>query len=294
MSPRFSGKDARRPADKTTYTVAWCADCDFGRLEANLVPQAVAAFYEIDDYYTRSVIQRPAQSLLDKVLAHLAWRMDKGQHLEPPPAPNKGATMCDIGCGGGRLMGAFAAAGYGVYGVDPDQSAMAFTKFNTVYVGTAEQMPNQLAAMSFDVVLMSHSLEHCIDPIKAIQNCACITKPGGRIIIEVPNNAAIGLQKHGAVWPFADLPRHLSYFTSKSLQRAVSRFATVTDVSYAGFNRQFFREWIERQKANAAAMGRQGSYEIDAWFRLARGLVASDDQKYDSVRVVATMAQPQS
>lgn len=291
MWPRFSGRDPRREHDKTVYDIVWCRACDFGRVDANLTPESVSKLYEIA-YYTRdggdTTIRWGQPTFSDRIRTHLAWRIDRGRPLVP--TPSQGKSMCDVGCGAGDLMDRYAAAGYDVTGVDPDPGALAHKKFKSVHVGSAEQLPGQLDARSFDVVVMSHSLEHCIDPVLAVKNCARITKPGGQITIEVPNGSAFGLNMHGAIWPYADVPRHLSFFTERSLTRLMSRFAKVSDVSYVGFNRQFYREWINRQASNAAANGINRTYEIDAWLRLARGVVSPRRKKYDSVRVTAIMS----
>ena len=41
---------------------------------------------------------------------------------------------------------------------------------------------------SFDVVYSSHSLEHSIEPKRAIKEFARVLKPGGVVVIEVPTN----------------------------------------------------------------------------------------------------------
>nr|MCS5585836.1 class I SAM-dependent methyltransferase [Pseudomonadales bacterium] len=41
----------------------------------------------------------------------------------------------------------------------------------------------------YDVVFCSEVLEHVVDPVRAIEKLACLTKPGGRMILTAPFNS---------------------------------------------------------------------------------------------------------
>jgi SAM-dependent methyltransferase len=174
---------------------------------------------------------------------HLAWRTDRGVDLsageviQSKPAP----TMCDVGCGSGQAMSAFEQAGYDAVGIEPDPAARALaSRVGDVFAGTAEAAPDAIAGREFDVVLLSHVLEHCIDPATALCNVKRMLAPQGTAIIEVPNNASMGFEMYGPGWFFADIPRHLQFFTEQSLKKALSRAGLrVTRVIYTGYTRQF-------------------------------------------------------
>jgi SAM-dependent methyltransferase len=64
----------------------------------------------------------------------------------------------------------------------------------------------------FDFIIMSHVLEHFIDPDKAIKNVIKLLAPDGIVYIEVPD-LYTAEYKSKSVWT----PEHLSYFTISSL-----------------------------------------------------------------------------
>jgi hypothetical protein len=66
----------------------------------------------------------------------------------------------------------------------------------------------------FDVVSISHVLEHLTDPYEAMDLFASVLKPGGLLLIDIPNEVRMlqrGFQAKG----------HLSYFTKESFARFV-------------------------------------------------------------------------
>lgn len=295
MAPRFKARDHLRPDDLTEYLLEWCASCEFGRIAGEFTPDGVAAFYT-PDYYTHVVPGDSATSrmrLLDRLRVHLAWRADRGVDLSPAElSRGKNApSICDVGCGSGQAMAAFSEAGYVVVGIEPDPVARALArKIGEVFEGTAEALPDAIADRQFDVVLLSHVLEHCIDPEAALKNVKRLLSPEGTAVIEVPNNAARGFPVYGPGWFFADIPRHLQFFTEKSLRQALARAGLrVTRVLHTGYTRQFSPDWLAAQKdiREHIGLGRDERWQGNAWGLLAKTALARAQRKYDSIRVHA-------
>jgi len=196
MAPRFQTRNHLRPDDLTEYSLEWCARCEFGRIAGELTPEEVAEFYS-KDYYTHVAPADSARSsmpLLDRLRVHLAWRTDRGVDLSPSEVVRSKTApkLCDVGCGSGQTMAAFRQAGYEVVGIEPDPVARALAeKVGAVFDGTAESLPEAIAAEKFGVVLLSHVLEHCIHPAAALKNVKGLLAPSGTAIIEVPNNAGL-------------------------------------------------------------------------------------------------------
>lgn len=295
MLPCFKTRDHLRPAVATEYEVVWCAACSFGAVNGGFSPQDVSAFYT-QGYYTHVAPDHSATratSFLDRLRVHLAWRIDRGIDLSPNevkssrPAP----TLCDVGCGSGQALAAFREAGYQVLGIEPDPAARAIAAASgPVLDGTAESIPEQLVGRQFDLVLLSHVLEHCIHPAQALRNVRRLLAPGGTAIFEVPNNAALALAMYGPTWFFADIPRHLQFFTELSLRKALSQAGLrVTRVLYTGYTRQFSPSWLAAQQQIRANTGLQSSskWRGSPWRLLAQTAFAPSAQKYDSIRIHA-------
>jgi len=201
------------------------------------------------------------------------------------------ARVCELGCGNGSLITRLKNAGFGVVGVEPDYAARVAASENEVAVlaGSAELLPDELALNSFDMVIMSHVLEHCLDPTAAVMNVRRLLKPGGLALLAVPNNECIGQRESGFAWRWMDLPRHANFFTGESLRKLCQTCGLrVEATDYDGYFRQFNHEWLEEERRIRADHGVRG--HPSAWGLLLKTFLAPDHLKYDSVSVTARKA----
>lgn len=70
----------------------------------------------------------------------------------------------------------------------------------------------------FDVIILSSFLEHEIQPLPLLRNCVTHLRPGGAVIIKVPNFASINRTLRGAKWCGFRWPDHVNYFTPGTLR----------------------------------------------------------------------------
>ena len=290
---RFSALDYARPNDQTERKLNWCARCDFGRLGGEFYPTEVSTFYP-DDYYTHGAAgnaPQPELSFLERLRTHLAWRIDWGRDFHPNEIEACGGAVCDIGCGAGNVLRLWKEAGYQTFGIEPDPIArLRAIEAGEIFDGTAENPPKAILNRKFDIVQMSHVLEHCIDPFAAIANAKQMLAKDGTLIIEVPNNAALGFSMFQAAWPWADIPRHLNFFTDTSLRLLLqSNGLMIHQTIYTGYTRQFAPNWIAKQSEiwRAIKTDRTPNFEIATWSLLLRTALSKDRCKYDLIRVHA-------
>ena len=106
----------------------------------------------------------------------------------------KGKTVLDIGCGGGILTEAMAAAGAQVTGIDLGDAPLAVAKLHLKESNrhveyrkiAAEDLAREQPA-TFDVVTCMELLEHVPDPASTVRACAQLVKPGGRVFFSTIN-----------------------------------------------------------------------------------------------------------
>jgi SAM-dependent methyltransferase len=301
--------DFQRPADPESYSLRWCRNCRFGQLHPRPDREHIPDFYKLPSYYTQT--DRPADpgpeplTLLDRLRIKLAWLNDRDVqmddawlqgHLSP------GATVCDLGCGNGDLLARLSRLGCEATGVEPDSKAceVARGKGHRVLTGTAEELPAEVRGERYDCVVMSHSLEHCLDPGLAVSNAAGLLADRGLLIVETPNSEAKGLERAGVLWPWLDVPRHLNFFTGQSLRSLLARSGiSVQAVEYQGYTRQFSPSWIRWERdirgTFAAKAGRSGRLPsprrgLHSWSLLFSTAWSSERLKCDSVRVVGRLS----
>ena len=149
--------------------------------------------------------------------------------------------LLDVGAGVGSFL-RLARAHYDVCGteVSPEAIRVAAEHANVALVHTAvEQL--DLPAASFDVITMFHVLEHVHHPARTIERCRALLKPGGLLVVAVPNDvqglrfrvrrlaARLGLSRRPRWFGPIDLDAantdevHLSHFTAPVLRRLLRR-----------------------------------------------------------------------
>jgi len=301
--------DYRKPANSKMYSVNWCSRCDYGQVVERPSKDEVPSFYEIDEYYTHRTAAAggPGKSrpFCDRLRTHLSWRFDKGEELTPREATSllrgNSFSILEIGCGDGANLVKFIGDGFSEVGVEPDPVARKNAESNgiVVYPGTAEELPGEVVGSTYDVILMSHVLEHCLDINAAVFNASRILKAGGEFIVETPNCASQGFLDYKAEWPWSDIPRHLNFFTPSSLRSLVVKHGlSVTAEKYRGYSRQFSSWWLEIEEemwrafqGNERNSHRKPNFKLRAWQRLLKSLFVSRSKRYDSVRLIAQKVQ---
>jgi SAM-dependent methyltransferase len=71
---------------------------------------------------------------------------------------------------------------------------------------------------SFRLVTMFHVLEHLYDPASYLEASFQLLKPGGRLVVQVPNVECWQFLLFGSGWNGLDVPRHLINFRARDLE----------------------------------------------------------------------------
>ncbi|MDQ4040575.1 MAG: class I SAM-dependent methyltransferase [Actinomycetota bacterium] len=136
----------------------------------------------------------------------------------PPPA-----RLVDAGAGRGRFVSSARAAGYAAEGFEPDARRAAAAAGYGVRLGVAGVEDADVAAGSVDAVTASHVLEHVADPDAAVASFAAWLRPGGALLVGVPNLGSLQARLGGERWYHLDLPRHRTHFTVAGLHTLLRR-----------------------------------------------------------------------
>lgn len=301
--------DWRRLDDRREWQI-WRNDTsEFAQVHPRPAPEDIAEFYDIDGYYThaeREAVDPTTEARQVGVLGHflgsLAYRFERGS--EPTQEwwrsilPQGARNALEIGCGDGDRLLTLKPLVQTVRGVEPDPRAVRVARSRAldVHEGTAESLAPAITDRSYDLIAFVHVLEHTLDPVQSLKNARNLLAKGGILSIEVPNNACEGAQRMREAWRWLDAPRHLNFFTARSLQEcAEAAGLRVKAVLYRGYVRQFMPDWIVDEARIRARLQRRAvtQADIDAQVRhsarlLAATALAEPARKYDSVRILCS------
>jgi SAM-dependent methyltransferase len=133
--------------------------------------------------------------------------------------PEGGRTL-DIGCGRALYLRMLKERGYQVRGTE-----LAAAEPNAdpeVPIDMGEVRPGLYPDGSFDLISIWHVLEHLAAPDLTLEACARALKPGGALLIAVPNYGSTQARFGGEHWFHLDLPRHIFHFTQGTLERLLT------------------------------------------------------------------------
>lgn len=226
------------------FQVVHCQQCGLYYLNPRPTADTIGQCYPGDYYaYSSSADQRGNLSLKKRVkrlirshqtlssvakhiapLRHAAEDSDIADDVHEWIKPG---NVLDIGCGAGAFLDAMRENGWTTYGIEPSAgaAAAACAKGHAVFCQSAtEPVPEELARYAFDLVLMSHSLEHVHSPTQALANLRPLLKQvSGRLIIEVPNVESLLTYWFGELGLAFDSPRHLYLFSPETLRKMLEK-----------------------------------------------------------------------
>ena len=152
------------------------------------------------------------------------------------------SSICDVGTGSGALLGFLADAGFrDLYGLDPYLSVPTRTT-NEVRIDRKDV--SELHG-SWDLIMLSHVLEHLDDPLRDLNEARKRLSPRGRILLRVPIADSWAARAYGEHWAQIDAPRHLMVPTVESIRCLASR--TGMSVQRIFWDSGRFQFWASEQ-----------------------------------------------
>src|SRR5882724_11743220 len=152
-------------------------------------------------------------------------------------------NLLDVGTGVGQFLHHAKPFFTQVQGTEVSESAIRIAREKyglEIHPGQVEEL--DLAPESFDNITLFHVLEHVPDPVKLVQRCNTLLRPGGVLTIAVPNDVLawtsafkkfgkkLGLRPFEKFSPVLGISKagsskeiHLSHFTPSVLRRLLEQ-----------------------------------------------------------------------
>jgi 2-polyprenyl-3-methyl-5-hydroxy-6-metoxy-1,4-benzoquinol methylase len=147
------------------------------------------------------------------------------------PIMNKvGGDLLEIGPWIGIFSMNAKDAGFKVDAIEMSPVASAFLRETVgIHVTTTNNPAEALvAAKQYDVIAMWHSLEHLPAPWTVLEAASNRLKPGGILLIAIPNIASLQAKTLRENWFHLDAPRHLYFWAPEDLARLINAFGLET------------------------------------------------------------------
>ncbi|MCK9250496.1 MAG: class I SAM-dependent methyltransferase [Solirubrobacteraceae bacterium] len=132
-------------------------------------------------------------------------------------------VLLDVGAGRGRFVATAADAGWDARGLEPSARGVEAARdvYGVPLLRTTVEGAD-VAPSSVDAATLWHVLEHVDDPAATLRTIAAWLRPGGVLVVGVPNRRSCQARVGGARWFHADVPRHRTHFTPDGLRRVVA------------------------------------------------------------------------
>jgi len=166
------------------------------------------------------------------------------------------SSILDVGSGTGATLFSLGYFGFrNLTGIDP------YLESNITYRSGVRLLKAELSTLQgeFDLILANHSLEHVLDPRRALEDLYRLLKRGRYAIIRMPVVAS-AWRTYQTNWVQLDPPRHLFIFTVNGFTGLCegAGFA-VADVTYDSTSFQF---WGSEQYARDIPLVDERSYFV--------------------------------
>lgn len=165
--------------------IAVCKDCGFPQAEvtdewqksASEIYSDYASYYQTSDN-DQTVFIDGASSGRGELFVESVVKTSQTK---------QGGAVLDFGCGAGTLLWSFAKlrSDFNLYGFDLDdresKKLSAIPNFKKLLVGELDKN------LKFDLISMSHSLEHLVSPIETMKSLGALLNENGHLVIAVPD-----------------------------------------------------------------------------------------------------------
>ena len=208
------------------FPIVRCRRCGVLRTDPRPTPGSIG-FYYPDEYGPYEGTRVPVSSHLPsrprwrRAISDVVQRLTDSKAEALPDLPP--GRMLEVGCASGSYLDRMARRGWQVEGIEFSDAAAAQARSLGIPGSHGPRRDRSAAREQYDLVVGWMVLEHLHDPVGALRRLREWTKPGGWLVVSVPNADAWELPAFGNAWYALHLPNHLWHPGRRSIERVLDR-----------------------------------------------------------------------
>ena len=210
-------------SQKEVFSLVQCESCGLVRTDPFLSGEELSGYYSQDYYGDTSAKFTP---LIEDLIVLFNRVRDRVLTKRLPSNVRK--RLLDVGSGRGCFLKAMSSYGFECYGLERSDFKQDANLPYELFCGEIQDLP--MPSGYFDAVTIWHVFEHLEDPRSALEYVFKLLKPGGFIVLAVPDFSSWQSKWFGRHWFHLDLPRHLHHFTAQWLSDQLSKAGKVVEV----------------------------------------------------------------
>lgn len=230
--PLVEGRD-RLHGNPTPFRLVQCTRCGLIYLSPRPSPDELGAYYPEDYISFPGAIQDEPSGLR---------RLDRayGVHKRCQQVIRRAGAhgrLLDVGCATGIFLDGMRQRGWEVMGLEPNRHAAQYAR-QRLGLDVRESYLEEagLEAEAFDAITLWDVLEHVPYPDRTLAEVRRLLRPGGLLVLSLPNPDSWERHLFGRYWAGWDMPRHFHIFSQATLSRYLrqARFGEIEVASFTG------------------------------------------------------------
>lgn len=197
------------------FTISRCRSCSLVMQNPRPVVEKIAEYYS--EGYEPHTMVSDRENMETFVQGQESRRALLEKHV------SKG-TALDVGSGDGRFLLCLKRAGWKVSGCElVERAALMQRDEFGLEVKSGDLISAGFPSEHFDAVTFWSVFEHLYNPLETIVEVERILKPGGKVIMSVPNFNSVERVVFRGNWFSLSLPYHMFHYTPRTLGRFASK-----------------------------------------------------------------------
>ncbi len=210
-------------ADGRPYDVLFCKTCGLGKTDPFLDQKKLKGIYSSSVY--REDDSTRFFGPVEKIIGFFrTGRCKRVERFSMADANGGKGRILDVGCGRGDFLALMSGRGWDSTGLEMDKRILKRGKNRdgvSLRVGGLEDV--KFPDAHFNAITFWHVFEHLRNPDWALKECHRVLKPGGLLVIAVPNAGSLQARLAGRSWFHLDPPYHLYHYSLKNLKSLLDK-----------------------------------------------------------------------